>query len=135
MANGNKIQRIPRIPENTKTVISVLFPYYLGEEFYKNSNVSRYAVSADYHIITGRIINDIAEALRRRFPESSFEAFVDNSPFPEVRAAALAGLGKLGRQGLLINKTTTEAQQKWVWRPKYWGYIQLPSPQINKIVR
>ena len=39
------------------------------------------------------------------------------------------------RQGLLINKTTTEAQQKWVWRPKYWGYIQLPSPQINKIVR
>lgn len=95
---------VGRIPENTKTVISVLFPYYLGEEFYKNSNVSRYAVSADYHIITGRIINDIAEALRRRFPESSFEAFVDNSPFPEVRCAVNAGLGVMGINNLFINK-------------------------------
>ena len=29
-----------RIPENAETVISVLFPYYLGEEAYVGSNVS-----------------------------------------------------------------------------------------------
>lgn len=27
-----------RLPENARTVISVLFPYYLGEEFYERSN-------------------------------------------------------------------------------------------------
>ncbi len=93
-----------RIPENAKTVISILFPYYLGEEYYKNSNVSRYAVSEDYHIITGKIINDIVSSLKKEFPENVFEAFVDNSPLPEVRCAVNAGLGVMGVNNLFINK-------------------------------
>lgn len=92
-----------RIPENAKTVISILFPYYLGEDAYKTSNVSRYAVSEDYHIITGRIINDIKEKLQREYPDSRFEAFVDNSPFPEVRCAVNAGLGVMGKNNLFIS--------------------------------
>lgn len=92
-----------RIPENAKTVISVLFPYYLGEEFYKTANVSRYAVSEDYHIITGEIIKSIKEELEKKFPENVFEAFIDNSPLPEVRCAVLAGLGVMGVNNLFIN--------------------------------
>ena len=92
-----------RLPENAVTVISVLFPYYLGEEYYKNANVSRYAVSADYHLITGAIMDKIVAALRERYPENVFEAFVDNSPLPEVRCAVNAGLGVLGRNALFIN--------------------------------
>lgn len=95
---------IRRIPENAKTVISILFPYYLGEEFYKDANVSRYAVSEDYHIITGEIINSIAEELKKEFPENEFEPFVDNSPLPEVRCAVKAGLGAMGVNNLFINK-------------------------------
>ena len=93
-----------RIPENARTVISILFPYYLGEDYYRSLNVSRYAVSEDYHIITGKIINDIAAALREKFPGNTFEAFVDNSPFPEVRCAVNAGLGVMGLNNLFINK-------------------------------
>ncbi len=93
-----------RIPENAKTVISILFPYYLGEEFYERSNISRYAVSEDYHIITGRIINEIADGLKQLYPENEFQAFVDNSPFPEVRCAVNAGLGSMGINNLFINK-------------------------------
>ena len=92
-----------RIPENAKTVISILFPYYLGEEAYENSNVSRYAVSEDYHIITGKIINEIKENLSSAFPENSFEAFIDNSPLPEVRCAVNAGLGVMGINNLFIS--------------------------------
>ena len=92
-----------RIPENAKTVISILFPYYLGEEYYKSSNVSRYAVSEDYHLITGRIINEIKEKLSEAFPENAFEAFVDNSPLPEVRCAVNAGLGVMGVNNLFIS--------------------------------
>jgi len=92
-----------RIPENAKTVISVLFPYYLGEEIYENSNVSRYAVSEDYHKITGKIINEIKEKLSEAFPHSTFEAFVDNSPLPEVRCAVNAGLGVMGINNLFIS--------------------------------
>ncbi len=93
-----------RIPENAQTVISILFPYYLGEEAYEKANVSRYAVSEDYHRIVGNIINDIKEKLSLKFPENKFEAFVDNSPFPEVRCAVMAGLGVMGVNNLFINK-------------------------------
>ena len=92
-----------RLPENAQTVISVLFPYYLGEEYYQNANVSRYAVSADYHIITGAIMETVVSLLRETYPENKFEYFVDNSPLPEVRAAVNAGLGVLGRNALFIS--------------------------------
>ncbi len=93
-----------RIPENAETVISILFPYYLGEEFYEKSNVSRYAVSEDYHIITGKIINEIKINLEKEYPGFRFEAFVDNSPLPEVRCAVNAGLGVMGINNLFINR-------------------------------
>ncbi len=100
-----------RLPENARTVISVLFPYYLGEEFYESANVSRYAVSEDYHIVTSELLNAAAEKLRERFPGSVFEVFVDNSPLPEVRCAVNAGLGCLGRNSLFIN----ERYGSWVF--------------------
>lgn len=92
-----------RLPENAQTVISVLFPYYLGEDYYRDANVSRYAVSADYHLIVGGIMEQITAALRETYPANRFEAFVDNSPLPEVRCAVNAGLGVLGRNALFIN--------------------------------
>ena len=95
---------VKRLPENAKTVISVLFPYYLGEEVYEKANVSRYAVSEDYHIITGEIIKRITERLKALYPENKFEAFIDNSPLPEVRCAVSAGLGVMGLNNLFINR-------------------------------
>ncbi len=32
--------------------------------------------------------------------------------------------------GLCFRKMTTNAEHKWIWKPKNWGYIQLPSPRI-----
>lgn len=102
---------LSRLPENAETVISVLFPYYLGEEYYADSNVSRYAVSADYHIITKKITEELLEKLRKKYPDNTFEAFVDNSPLPEVRCAVAAGLGSLGLNTLFIN----EKYGSWVF--------------------
>ena len=33
-------------------------------------------------------------------------------------------------RGLCFKKTTLTAENKWIWRPKYWGYLQLPSPKV-----
>lgn len=102
---------LSRLPENAQTVISILFPYYLGEEYYEDSNVSRYAVSADYHIITKKITDELLQKLREKYPENIFEAFVDNSPLPEVRCAVSAGLGFLGKNNLFIS----EKYGSWVF--------------------
>jgi hypothetical protein len=33
--------------------------------------------------------------------------------------------------GLCFQKTMMSAEHKWIWRPKNWGYLQLPSPAIK----
>lgn len=90
-----------RLPQNAKSVIMALFPYKVpGVE----GNLSKYAVVPDYHEVAGRMLDGAVKALEHAFPGYSFVWFVDNSPVPEVYAAALSGLGVVGDNGLLINQ-------------------------------
>lgn len=91
------------LPPQAKRVIVLLFPYLLEKEYYKNINLSRYAVAADYHTIAGAYLDELVQKLQDAVPGYAFAAFCDNSPIPEVRAAALSGLGVIGRNGLLIH--------------------------------
>ena len=93
-----------RIPQDAKSVIVYLFPYLLDKSLYKNSNISKYAVPGDYHIIVGEYLEKATYELKEKYPHNQFEFFCDNSPVDEVRAAALCGLGVKGKNGLLINK-------------------------------
>ncbi len=93
-----------RIPENARSIIVYLFPYYLGQESYKGINISKYAVSEDYHSVVGEFLQKAINDLKEQYPENIFEAFCDNSPIPEVKAAVMSGLGVKGKNGLLINK-------------------------------
>lgn len=91
-----------RIPQGAKTVICCIFPYKVSEK--KPVFLSRYAAVPDYHTVCGGYLERAAEKLRKQFPENRFEVFIDNSPIPEVFAAATAGLGVKGKNGLLITK-------------------------------
>lgn len=93
-----------RIPENAKTVIMLAFPYKLPDEYYKNLNISKYAVVKDYHMVVGKYLSKITDELRMVFPDENFEWFADNSPIAEVEAAVKAGIGVKGDNGLLITK-------------------------------
>ena len=91
-----------RLPHDAKTVICFAFPYKVKDEPPKN--ISRYAAVPDYHLICGQRLEKIKAALESEYSDYSFETFVDNSPIHEVLAAATAGLGKVGKNGLLITK-------------------------------
>lgn len=91
-----------RLPKNAKTVICFAFPYRVKEEAPKN--ISRYAAVPDYHNVCGQRLEKIKAALAEVYPDFCFEAFVDNSPIPEVFAASKAGLGAIGKNGLLITR-------------------------------
>ncbi len=93
-----------RLPENAKSVIVACFPYLLSEESYKNCNISKYAVVADYHDVALKRLNSAAEKLKALYPQNYFSAFADNSPIPEVKAASLANLGVTGINTLLITE-------------------------------
>ena len=100
-----------RIPTDAQSVIVALFPYYLGEEAYADSNISRYAVVPDYNDMARDVLCDAAQKLSEVFPDAQFAAFCGSSPLPEVHAAVRAGLGTRGRNGLLL----TEKYGSWVF--------------------
>lgn len=90
-----------RLPQDAQSVIVVLFPYKVPTS---RGNLSRYAMVPDYHEIAGKMLDSCASALKKTFPDYEFVWFCDNSPIPEVYAAALSGLGVIGDNQLLINE-------------------------------
>ncbi len=89
-----------REPFEKKSVILYLVPYYTGE----GVNMSRYAVSLDYHIAIKRINDELCELLKESFPGSNMRGYGDHSPISERHAALISGLGVAGDNGLLINE-------------------------------
>lgn len=92
-----------RTPAGAKSVLSVLFPYRSAGMEEAGRNLSRYACVEDYHMAGGRVLQELAGAMARRIPERAFVPFLDNSPIPEVEAAARCGLGVVGKNGLLLH--------------------------------
>ena len=83
-----------------KSLLCAAFPY--GPEHPTPGKLSLYARGADYHQVLRARLSPAAEALSCKYLGCRFDFYADASPFPEVYAAALAGLGKLGQNGLLI---------------------------------
>lgn len=83
--------------EKILTVIPFLIPYKTG--IAGDINISRYAVARDYHLY----VKELGERLSSAFPFLFF-ASSDTSPVNEVALAVKAGLGSIGRHGLLINR-------------------------------
>lgn len=77
---------------------------YLTEVSFGERNVSSYAVSRDYHLFFARLFDAILPVLRSEYPENVFAGFTDHSPINEIRAAASAGLGVIGKNHLLLTK-------------------------------
>ena len=71
---------------------------------HKKRNLSAYAVSRDYHLFFSELFASVLPELKRNFPENIFVGFADDSPIEERDAAAKAGLGILGDNGMLITK-------------------------------
>ena len=81
-------------------VFVAAFPYYADEE---GGNLSQYARGRDYHAAISRRLQAVGDALQKEAGgKACFHVLTDNSPLPERQAARLAGLGLMGRNGMVI---------------------------------
>lgn len=89
--------------ENLDTLSVIIFtiPYLTTT---KEKNISSYAIPRDYHLFCKELFDSIIPKLKEKFPNNNFGGFADNSPIDEVHAAALAGLGIIGDNQLLITR-------------------------------
>ena len=83
------------------SVIIMAIPYYTEQ---KARNVSMYAVSRDYHLFADELLGSLTKKLGQAFAPYKFRGFADNSPISEVPCAAMAGLGVIGDNNMLITE-------------------------------
>ena len=83
-----------------KSVICFAVPYFTGY----GENISAYAVSRDYHAYMNDLFDRLTLRLSEAFCGAKFVGYADKSPIDERAACALAGLGVIGKNGLLITE-------------------------------
>ena len=86
------------------TAFLLAVPYYTTKCDDPARNISAYAVSRDYHLFFADLFEKVLPLLRNAFPANRFAGFADHSPIAEVEAAAMAGLGCIGQNGLLLTE-------------------------------
>ncbi len=86
----------------TGSVFLFAVPYYTAACDTPGRNISAYAVSRDYHLYFQELFSRLLPLLKSSFPTERFAGFSDHSPIDERDAAAKAGLGVPGDNGLLL---------------------------------
>ncbi len=81
-------------------VVFVLFPYYTDPDPYP---LSRFAAVRDYHSLAEIVFGEVCSYITEKYSGAFARGFADHSPFCERDGAAAAGLGIVGKNGLLIN--------------------------------
>lgn len=92
------------LDERNGTAIMLAIPYFTSAALSSERNISAYAVPRDYHLFFRELFDDLLPRLRERFPTERFAGFADHSPIDERDAAARAGLGLFGLNGMLITE-------------------------------
>ena len=110
--NNSKREFPDQLVEGTKRIISVTMNYlpedYNGKKLLDNTDkafISGYARGRDYHKLMRSRLKKLAKKIQEHSPNSN-RVFVDSAPVLEKAIAQKAGLGWIGKNTLLLNKTS-----------------------------
>lgn len=107
MGQDNQVRALELCPDAAGVLVAA-YPYFAGN---RPGNLSLYARGEDYHQCLIRRLNGAAARLKECFPGNRFVPGTDNSPLDERQCARLAGIGIMGRNGLVI----VEPYGTWVF--------------------
>lgn len=96
-----KFSRIEEQIGGVGSVVLFLIPYYFGQ---KTTNLSVYAQGRDYHLYIRELSQRFSDFVKEKDPALSFVMMADTSPLAERKCALSAGLGVLGKNGLVLNE-------------------------------
>lgn len=92
--------------EGARTVISLLFNYYPGDQVDYTSplKVSSYAYGVDYHTVIKNRLFQLASELEGEAGHINYRVFTDSAPVLDRAWAVNAGLGWIGKNSLMITR-------------------------------
>jgi epoxyqueuosine reductase len=109
MANHFDKRLDPRLlVDGAKSVVSMLLNYYpeseieSGEDGYK---ISKYAYGTDYHFVIKDKLKTLLQCINEEIGEVNGRAFVDSAPVMDKAWAKKSGLGWVGKNANLLNRS------------------------------
>lgn len=99
----------PRIlVPGAKSVISLLLNYYPSEKQKDETapKISKYAYGEDYHYVIKEKLNELLEFIKSTIGDIGGRVFVDSAPVMDKAWAKKSGLGWIGKNSNLINKSS-----------------------------
>lgn len=110
LANRREAYEDPKyVLEGARSVVMLAMNYRTAEPVPAQAGegrVSRYAWgTADYHDVIRERLHALADFLRERVPAARVRCIVDTAPLMEREFAQLAGLGWIGKNTLLLDRT------------------------------
>ncbi len=109
MANHFDKRLDPRLlVPGAKSVISLMINYYPSEvQVHKDApKISKYAYGADYHEVIKSKLNELIDTLREKIGEIEGRVFVDSAPVMDKAWAKQSGMGWMGKNTNIINKSS-----------------------------
>lgn len=92
-----------------KSVISLVYNYYPEKDLVKENpdtlKIAKYAYGEDYHQVIKDKLNIFLEKIRVEVGQVEGRAFVDSAPVHERAWAKKSGLGWIGKNSLLLNRS------------------------------
>ncbi len=96
-----------KLVPGTKSVITLLYNHYPKQPLPVNDNyhIAKYAYGQDYHQVIKIKLRNLLDGLRKELGDIEGRAFVDSAPIMERAWAQRSGLGWVGKNSLLLNKS------------------------------
>lgn len=90
-----------------RSVISLVYNYYPEKDLAKDDNlkIAKYAYGEDYHDVIKLKLKELMQQIHEQIGEVNGRAFVDSAPVMERVWAQRSGLGWIGKNSLLLNKS------------------------------
>jgi epoxyqueuosine reductase len=90
-----------------QSVISVLLNYFPSDSFHPKAHykIAKYAYGKDYHDVIKAKLNTLMQFIKEFSPDSNMRSFTDSAPINDRYWAQQAGLGWIGKNSLLLNKS------------------------------
>lgn len=96
-----------KLVDGARSVVSLAYNYYPSHQISTKNNfkIAKYAYGKDYHFVIKDKLKQFFNDLQEVIGEVGGRVFVDSAPVHERAFAQKAGLGWVGKNSLLLNKT------------------------------
>ncbi len=90
-----------------KSVVSLLYNYFPKNDLSLTSDlkIAKYAYGEDYHLVVRELLNEFINRIREKIGDVEGRAFVDSAPVMERTWGERSGLGWIGKNSLLLNRS------------------------------